>query len=504
MRHPRFLDLLHVRVTALFLLLLAISVGAYFLWIRATLLQPPESTADTDAWWHDTKDAEIDSLSRDLAPRLDDPVQLTHALVQFGDHVRPYEAEVAVVDTSGSVVSSSDPDSLDAAIGELDPDLLHAMAQPDWDYESYPDPTSFDSYVNRIFAVVPLSADAERGGPDAYLVASFLPVTVTPADLQTDFRHLWFQAIVIMLTAGALSGIIVMMWISRRVHVLADGVSAFADGEYSRRVPARSRDDIGRLGRDFNSMASRLEALIVELRNKETFQRQLIANISHDLRSPMAALGGYVETLVLKADTLSPAQRDQYLEIISGNLDHLGRLIDHLLQLSRLDAGQARFQMEDFALAELLDGVLARCQPAAERKSVTLRTEMPDDLPNVHADPLQIAQVLQNLVDNGIKFNRPGGEVVIAAEPRADRVRISVRDNGEGIAPEVLPHIFDRFYTGDISRHRKGESNGLGLAISQKIVQGHDGEIEVTSRHGEGSAFAFTLPAALRARGAEG
>ncbi len=495
MRAPRFTHSLHIRVMALFLLLLALSGGAYAWWVNTTILRP-SSNPVADHWWNDLAEGEIDSLGLAVATHVDDPVRLSTDLTRYGARVRAFEAEVAVVDSSGQVMATSAPESLAAAIGEIDPQLLSAMARPDWDFDSYPDPTSFDAYVNRIFQVEALPSPGDSTIAQGYLVATFMPVTITPAELQTNFRQLWVQAIVIMLAAGALSGLIVMVWLSRRVRTLSHGVAAFAEGEFTRRVPATSGDDLGRLGRNFNTMASHLETLIQELRNKEQFQRQLIANISHDLRSPMAALRGYVETLVLRGDRLDAQERDRYLEIISGNLDHLDHLVDHLLQLSRLDAGQARFQMEEFSLPELLDGVLARCAALAERKGLTLRADVPDDLPLVHADPLQIAQVLQNLVDNGTKFNHEGGEVVVSAANVAGRVSVAVRDNGEGIAPEILPRIFDRFYTADVSRHRKGESNGLGLAISQKIVQGHGSEIRVTSQQNQGSIFTFELPAA--------
>jgi signal transduction histidine kinase len=493
-RVPHIFDSLHVRVTGLFLLLLLVSGGAWYLWVKGTALEPRQDPA-TAHWWDDLADGEIADLGARCTPVLDDPTALADLLAAFGDRVRRYEAEVAVVDAAGRVVASSDADSLGAAIGSLDPALIAAMANEDWNFGSYPDSTSVDAYVNRIFQVEPLAA-AAGGRPAGWLVASYMPLTVTPDELVATTRHMGAQAVIVALLAGALSGVISMTWLSRRIHALSAGVEAYAGGDLARRVPATSADDLGRLGRNVNLMAARLETLIEDLRGKELFQRQLITNISHDLRSPMAALRGYVETFVIRGAEMSDDERQRHLEIITGNLDHLDRLVDHLLQLSRLDAGQARFQMEDFPLPELVDGVITRCEGIARKKGVTLDAVIPDDLPLVHADPLQIAQVLQNLLDNGIKFNRENGRVVVELVAVPSGVQVTVRDDGEGIAPEILPHIFDRFYAGDASRHRKGESNGLGLAIAQKIVQGHHGTLTVTSRQGEGSAFTFTLAAA--------
>ncbi len=493
-RGLHILDSLHVRVTGLFLALLLVSGGAWYVWVKSTLLEPRQDAA-TERWWDDQAETEVADLGRRCGPLLRDNVALGDLLVAFGDRVRRYEAEVVVVDTAGRVLASSDPDSLTAAIGALDPTLVAAMAADDWDFGSYPDSTSVDAYVNRIFQVEPLAATAS-GESAGWLVASYVPVTVTPDELIATIRRMGALAVVVALLAGAASGVLAMTWLTRRVRAVSAGVEAYASGDLSRRVPATSADELGRLGRNVNLMAARLETLIEELRGKEQFQRQLITNISHDLRSPMAALRGYVETFVIRGTEMPDDERRRHLEIITGNLDHLDRLVDHLLQLSRLDAGQARFQMEDFPLAELVDSLLTRYEGVARKKGVTLETVIPDDLPLVHADPLQIAQVLQNLLDNGIKFNRENGRVVVELVNVASGVQVTVRDDGEGIAPEILPRIFDRFYTGDTSRHRKGESNGLGLAIAQKIVQGHHGTLTVTSHPGEGSAFTFTLAAA--------
>jgi signal transduction histidine kinase len=162
---------------------------------------------------------------------------------------------------------------------------------------------------------------------------------------------------------------LIMTWLTRRIRSLSDAAADLAAGDLSRRVEALSADDIGLLGRNFNAMAARLEELIEELRNKELFQRQLIANISHDLRTPLASLQGYIETLSLRGAGMDPDEYQRYLGIVGVNLQHLDRLVDHLLQLSRLDAGQAPFQFEEFPLPELAEGVLARCASPADAKN---------------------------------------------------------------------------------------------------------------------------------------
>ncbi|MEZ4389241.1 MAG: HAMP domain-containing sensor histidine kinase [Candidatus Krumholzibacteriia bacterium] len=388
----------------------------------------------------------------------------------------------------------------------MDPQLLADMTDSGWAFdEIYPDPSNIDAYVNRIFHVARVTL---AGGEDGYVAATWKPLVFSEDDVLLDPRKLWLQAVLVALVASFVMGWVVMTWLTRRIHGLSEAVSDLASGRLDRRVRDTSQDDLGRLGRDFNTMAARLEHLIDDLRGKEQFQRQLVANVSHDLRTPLASVRGYIETLAMGGRDLPDAEYERYLGIITGNLLHLDQLVDHLLQLSRLDSGQARFSFEEFPLPELVEGVLARAAGAARDRTIALSCDCPDDLPMVLADPLQIGQVLQNLVENGVKFGHDGGHVTVVVRDRRDgTVDVAVTDDGIGIAPDVLPHIFDRFYTGDLSRSAKGQSSGLGLAISQKIVEGHGSRIAVESEVGRGSRFAFRLRAAseaLRAGQAEG
>ena len=506
MTWSNFTSTLHARVTALFFGVLVIVGAGYYVWMDRTVFAPPAQDAVEEYWYDELADAEIDSLAAAAAGA--DEATLAAMARDYGRGIADFDAEIVFFDAiTGRPLAASDPDSLLTAVGKVDPQLLVDMVAPDWAFDSiYPDPSNIDAYVNRIFYVA--AVPGAENDPVAYLAGSWRPLIFSEADVALDPRKLWLQAVLVALAASFAVGWVIMTWLSRRIQRLCGAVSSFASGDLSQRVEANSSDDIGRLGRNFNAMAARLESLIDELRNKELFQRQLIANISHDLRTPMASLRGYIETLSLRSDTMEASEYQRYLGIINDNLQHLDRLVDHLLQLSRLDAGQARFRFEAFPLAELADGVLARCTAPAEAKRITIDCDCPDDLPMVHADPLQIAQVLQNLIENGIKFGREGGEVVVIARAREDHtVEIAVRDDGPGIALQDQPHIFERFFTGDPSRSQKGQSSGLGLAISAKIIDGHGGELTVESQPGHGACFRFKLEVAReidRALEAEG
>lgn len=514
MKLPHFTNSLHFRLSALFMLLLAVGAGVYWVWISATILKTEVGQEEAD-WFANEATEELDLLAEMAGHSLSHPGELLDVLVTYGREVAVYEVELVMFDTDGEYFASSDPDSLPHAIRAVDPVMLAEMAGEEWDYGIYPVEDNIDAFENRIFEVDRVYADADTTGQVvAYLTASYRPYFYALDELAADERTLGYGAMIVLLVFAALSALVIMTWASQRISRLSRDVEVFAGGQLNRRAQARSRDEIGTLGRQFNAMAERIETMVDKLKEKEQFQRQLIANVSHDLRTPMASMRGFVETLQMQKATLAPEDQDRYLEIIASNIDHLDRLIDRMLVLSRFDAGQAQFQMEEFPIAELADSVLQRCEHVAEGCNVTLGLKTGDDMALVDADPLQVAQVLQNLVENGIKFNRPGGRVIIelgrAALPgSAERISIAVHDTGLGIAPNDLPHIFERFYTADKSRQRQfdspgltaarehlGQSSGLGLAIASKIVAGHGSELKVSSELGEGTMFSFDLASA--------
>ncbi|MFO7608195.1 MAG: ATP-binding protein [Candidatus Krumholzibacteriia bacterium] len=503
MRLPRAARSLHFRITAVFVLLLAAGGGISYLWLESTVYAPYDD-AQERRWYEELSAAELDSLAARLVPLADDPAQAGPMLVRYGRGIAEYEAEVILFDTAGRHAASSAPDSLAAAVPAADVVLLLDMSDGEWDFSAYPIPDDITAWQNRIFAVRRLlPPDGDAGRPLGFLVASFAPPTIAVGELEADERRMILHAVLLLLLYAAASSTIIMLWTSRRLRRLGRGVAAFAGGDLGARVPASSADEIGALGRHINAMAERIAGMVDELTRKESFQRQLVANVSHDLRTPLAGLRGYIETLSLGGEDLDEQERRRYLAVVTGKLDHLDRLIDHMLILSRMDSGQAEYRREDFSLGELADSVLERCaRPAADR-GVALDLDLEADLPDVHADPLQIGRVLQNLVENGVKFTPAGGTVTVRARRDRDTVQVEVADTGAGIAPEDLPHIFERFYTGDKSRTVLGagrglddhlsRSSGLGLAIAARIVEAHGTRLEVRSTPGAGSVFRFDL-----------
>jgi signal transduction histidine kinase len=226
-------------------------------------------------------------------------------------------------------------------------------------------------------------------------------------------------------------------------------------------------------------------------------RRELIANVSHDLRSPLASLRGYLDTLLLKEQTLSACERRSYLSIASRQTEHLQGLIDELFELARLDFQGYRIAAEPVQLGELAGDVVQKFQLAAQAKGVMLGAEAGAELPFVHADIALIERAISNLIDNALAHTPSGGcvELSLWAE-RPTQVTVSVRDSGRGIAAEDLPHVFERFYRADKARRRSVGGSGLGLAIVKRIVELHGGQVQVESREGEGARFWFSLRAA--------
>jgi len=230
---------------------------------------------------------------------------------------------------------------------------------------------------------------------------------------------------------------------------------------------------------------------LTELRNLQTMRREFVGNVSHELRSPLAAIKAIVETLEDGAIDDKEKARD-FLTRVHGEVDRMTQMVAELTELSRIETGRAEVKREPVNFNLLIEEVVARLKPQAERQEVALSTELHPDLPAVRADRERMQQVVTNLVHNAIKFTPPGGKTVVSAVPNADSVVVSVADTGIGIAREHLPRVFERFFKAD--KARSGGGTGLGLAIAKHVVQAHGGTIWVKSQEGKGSTFSFRLP----------
>jgi signal transduction histidine kinase len=270
---------------------------------------------------------------------------------------------------------------------------------------------------------------------------------------------------------------------------LEGAARSFGAGDLSARAPARGGDEIAAVASAFNTMADDLTARAEALAASDRVRRQLLADVSHELTTPVTAMRGYLETLTMPELSLDEATKGRYLQIIADETARLERIIGDLLDLARLEGGGGTLFLTDVPVSDLFDRVCARHERACERQQVTLSSA--------------IEPGATNLAGNALRYAPPGSTIRLAARPDEGGVALSVADEGPGIAAEHLPHIFDRFYKAESSRtvSRTGDTegatangSGLGLSIVKAIVERHGGRISVESRPGR-TVFQFTLAA---------
>jgi len=297
-----------------------------------------------------------------------------------------------------------------------------------------------------------------------------------------------------------IAGLVLFASLTARLKRLAKAMDAFRSGSVDRPIKLRlagrkhGDDDIDRLGLAFREMAARIEEQMQQLQREDAMRRELIANVSHDLRTPLATLQGYIETLLLKEDDLGPQERQKYLKTAIKHCKRLSKLVGELLELAKLESYDIRIAREPFNLSELVQDVVQKFQLMASGKQIALSTSCAQNLPFVNADIGMIERVLENLIENAIHNTPPGGSIRLVITPQQDNVAVQVSDTGSGIPNEDLPHIFNRFYQLDKSRKSELGHSGLGLAITKKILELHDRTIEVASALGSGTTFSFRLP----------
>ena len=405
--------------------------------------------------------------------------------------------EIYLLDLDGRILSySAEPGEVVRKRVSLQPirDFLNDSA-------SFPllgdDPRSHEA--QKVFSVTPVPS---AHSPQGYLYVVLRGGKYDFVDAFAKSRYfaqLSVWAVGVTLGFGLLAGLIVFRLLTRRLQRLATAMdkfrlSDFSEAEHYQSKPALTPpDEVDRLGVTFDHMAGRIVEQIKELKQQDALRRDLVAQVSHDLRTPLAALHGYLETLKLKEDTLTAEQRAEYFSIVLRQSEHLTRLVGELFELAKLEAREASPHCEPFSLPELVQDVVQKFQLKANDNHVNLSMELDADLPLVSADIALVERVLDNLIDNALTHTPAGGTVRVPVRRDAQQVILCVADTGKGISEGDLSHIFDRFYQATDQQSGNGHA-GLGLAIARRIVELHGSELDVRSRPGEGTTFAFGLP----------
>ena len=297
----------------------------------------------------------------------------------------------------------------------------------------------------------------------------------------------------VLAIGAALIAFVVFGPVRRRLRAVQDATEQLGKGDLGARAPEHGGDEVAALARSFNRMAEEQRSRAEKLQVSDRVRRQLLADVSHELNTPLTAMRGYIETLSMPELAIDTATRQRYVNIVLEETQRLERIIGDLLDLARLEGGGSAMRQSRVDVPALFERVAARHERDLQARGVKLVQQIDRDAAAVVGDPDRLEQAIQNLAANALRHTPDGGTLTLVAERRGEGLKLSVRDSGAGIAPEQLPHIFDRFYKGDASRKSAGGS-GLGLSIVKAIVERHGGTI--TARNEGGAVFEILLPAA--------
>ena len=335
-------------------------------------------------------------------------------------------------------------------------------------------------YATPIVSVrVPLNIDNTEKGS--------VLVTKRLNEFERSMR-IFYKRLILGCSAAVVLAVILYGILYKKIRKDFDNINyasrAFARGDFKARVSVKSDDDIGRLSETFNTMAEELEKY-------ESTRQSFVANVSHELRSPLTSVQGFVQGIL--DGTIPKEKEEQYLTVVLTETRRMTTLIGDLLDLSKIESGQFPLELTDFDISELMRRILINFLTKIEEKHINVSASIPDDKIIVTADVNRISQVLTNLIDNAVKFCEQNGVLKIWTYQSDGRIHINISNTGILISQEDIPYVFDRFFKADKSHNRKAGGTGIGLSIVKNIIQQHGEKIWVNSRPGTGTVFTFTL-----------
>jgi two-component system OmpR family sensor kinase len=337
-----------------------------------------------------------------------------------------------------------------------------------------------------------------RTGPVGAIIVDGVPVGVVIALPHSALRQLGptlaLVGAVLVAVGTIVAALLIFGPVRPRLRSLEDAARKVGAGDLTARAREDGGDEVAALARAFNQMTHDLQQRAVQLQAADRTRRLLLADVSHELMTPLTGMRGYLETLSLHAQSLDPDTRERYLSVIRDETQRVEHIVGDLLDLSRLEGGGESFDAQDVPLEDVFGRVLARHGRAAGQRGVELATNIAHGAEIVTGDPMRLEQALQNLAANALRHTPKGGRVALNAALDDGAIVVTVSDTGSGIAPEHLPHVFDRFYKVDPSRAGQTAGSGLGLSIVKAIVERHGGTVTATSRVGGGTTFTLKFP----------
>lgn len=350
-----------------------------------------------------------------------------------------------------------------------------------------------------VFSVASISADANKG-PYLYALLHRREHQSGAAWIKT--RYLVGEGMWIAIGGtlfAILSSSVIVRLLTRRLARLTVDMEKYSQSGFTQPPDLRAKprseaeDEVGRLGRTFAEMAQRIVEQMRELKRTDAMRSELLASISNDLRRPLSSVRGHLETLVRQETTLSAEQKREYLEIAMRKTTRMAMLVSKLVDSAKLDARQVAPELDVFVVPDVVQDVLQKFSRDAAQKGVSLRTDMPEHMPLAVGDVGLIERVLDNLVENALRYTASGGTVDVRLAHTKQRITIEVADTGIGMAPEQLPKIFDRGSRAEAHRPSTSDNAGFGLVIVKNILELHGSEIRVESTAGVGTTFQFDI-----------
>ena len=342
-----------------------------------------------------------------------------------------------------------------------------------------------------IFSAAKFNSDGHEGY--VYIILAGEDFLATRSDLfNSYFMRLGLGGSLLTLVFATLLGVLAIWYLTRSLRKIIYAAKRFQQGDLQYRIENAEKTDLANVATTYNHMADTILSDIEKLKSVEQLRRELIANISHDLRTPLSIIQGYIETLHMKDAELSAKERNEYLKRVTKSSERLSKLVSQLFEYSKLEANQIEPEKEPFLISELANDIHRNYSLLAEQKNIVLKLSMKENIPLVFADISLVERAIQNLMDNALKFTPEGGEVIVKIEAEGQHVEVIIQDSGPGIKKENQTLIFERYRQTKTGQEKEG--TGLGLAIVRKIMEIHDSRIKVFSKPNEGTAFSFSLP----------
>jgi signal transduction histidine kinase len=439
-------------------------------------------------------------LNRDVAahiaqfssPFFNDTVSKQEAeKVFFNAMVMNPSIEVYLLNREGKILSYYAPEKeLQLTTVALEP-VRAFIASAGSEYIVGDDPRNRSA--QKIFSAASIEKEAKPVGYIYVVLAGEAYDATMKTLLNGHILGLTTQSMVITLAATLLIGLGAFRLITRNLQAIIDTVEEFHQGDLQSRIKIKSRDEFALLARTFNQMADTLAGNLEELKTAEALRRELIANVSHDLRTPIAAIQGYAETIMMKSESLTEADRERYTGIILQSSEKLRKLVEELFELSKLEASESKPYMEVFNVAELMGEVFVQYRILAQPKHLSVSYTSSQAAILVRADIGMIERVMQNLIDNAIKYTPEKGHITIQVDTVGTQVHISVANTGPGIPSSQLPHLFNRYTTANPDKSPPS-GMGLGLVIVKRILDLHVFPISVENTAAGETRFTFQMP----------